>query len=74
MTCNKSNVLTDNAKYVGWSADEAVKHYLVRMSAKIPHFETMEESDINYIKVYSPSRSKRPLKFASKPSEDDQRG
>ncbi len=36
---------------VGWSQEDAVKHYLTRMSAKIPHFETMEESDLNYIKM-----------------------
>lgn len=28
-----------------------MKHYLSRMSAKIPHFETMEEPELNYIKV-----------------------
>ena len=38
-------------KYIGWSSDDAVKHYLARMSAKIPHFETMEEPELNYIKV-----------------------
>lgn len=38
-------------QYVGWSSEDAVKHYLSRMSAKIPHFETMEEPELNYIKV-----------------------
>lgn len=38
-------------QYVGWSSDDAVKHYLARIAAKIPHFETMEESELNYIKV-----------------------
>lgn len=38
-------------QYVGWSSDDAVKHYLARISAKIPHFETMEETELNYIKV-----------------------
>lgn len=38
-------------KYIGWSSDDAVKHYLARMSAKIPHFETMEERELNFIKV-----------------------
>lgn len=28
-----------------------MKHYLSRMRAKIPHFETMEEPELNYIKV-----------------------
>ena len=40
-------------KYQGWPADEAVKHYLARMRAKIPHFETMEEPELNYIKVWT---------------------
>ena len=39
-------------KYIGWSSDDAVKHYLARMSAKIPHFETMEERELNFIKVH----------------------
>ena len=38
-------------KYVGWNSDDAVKHYLARIAAKIPYFETMEEPDLNYIKV-----------------------
>ena len=38
-------------KYIGWSADDAVKHYLQRITAKIPHFETMEERELDYIKV-----------------------
>ncbi|KAL8889152.1 MAG: hypothetical protein Q9215_003541 [Flavoplaca cf. flavocitrina] len=40
-----------DVEYIGWSSEDAVKHYLSRMSAKIPHFETMEESELNYIKV-----------------------
>jgi len=38
-------------QYAGWNADEAVAHYISRMNAKIPHFETMAEKDLNYIKV-----------------------
>ena len=45
---HKANEYT---QYVGWSSDDAVKHYLARMSAKIPHFETMEEGELNFIKV-----------------------
>jgi hypothetical protein len=44
-------------QYVGWSADEAVKHYLQRISAKIPHFESMEERELDFIKV----RRQKPL-------------
>ena len=45
------SVKISSPDYIGWSSDDAVKHYLARMSAKIPHFETMEESDLNYIKM-----------------------
>lgn len=38
-------------QYVGWSSEDAVKHYLTRISARIPQFQTMEEKDLNYIKV-----------------------
>jgi len=46
-------------QYAGWNADEAVAHYISRMRAKIPHFETMAEKDLNYIKVghFDPSNS-----------------
>ncbi len=44
-------------QYVGWSSDDAVKHYLARIAAKIPHFETMEEPELNYIKVRNSSLS-----------------
>jgi len=37
--------------YVGWTSDDAVKHYLARITAKIPHFETMSEPELNYIKM-----------------------
>ncbi|KAI9832119.1 MAG: hypothetical protein M1826_002448 [Phylliscum demangeonii] len=38
-------------QYIGWKSDDAVKHYLARIAAKIPHFETMDEPDLNYIKM-----------------------
>ncbi|KAI4109532.1 MAG: hypothetical protein L6R37_000508 [Teloschistes peruensis] len=44
-------LLIINGSYIGWESEDAVKHYLARMSAKIPHFETMEEQELNYIKV-----------------------
>lgn len=40
-------------QYIGWNADDAVKHYLARIAAKIPYFESMEEPDLNYVKVGS---------------------
>lgn len=48
---NVRNVKISSPDYLHWKADDAVKHYLARMSAKIPHFETMEETDLNYIKM-----------------------
>lgn len=42
---------TNRCQYVGWSSEDAVKHYLTRISARIPQFQTMEEKDLNYIKV-----------------------
>ncbi|KAL6719591.1 hypothetical protein ACLMJK_001511 [Lecanora helva] len=58
-TCDDEKIIEENVRsvkisspdYIGWTSDEAVKHYLARMSAKIPHFETMEEPDLNYIKM-----------------------
>ncbi|KAI4215062.1 MAG: hypothetical protein LQ351_002376 [Letrouitia transgressa] len=57
--CNDERIIEENVRsvkisspdYMGWSQEDAVKHYLARMSAKIPHFETMEEPELNYIKA-----------------------
>ncbi|MCJ1353080.1 MAG: hypothetical protein MMC33_003064 [Icmadophila ericetorum] len=48
---NVRNVKISSPDYVGWSQEAAVKHYLARVTAKIPHFETMEEPELNYIKM-----------------------
>ena len=48
---NVRNVKISSPDYAGWSESDAIKHYLERMNAKIPHFETMEEEDVNWIKV-----------------------
>ncbi|KAK2761383.1 hypothetical protein FQN54_001905 [Arachnomyces sp. PD_36] len=58
-SCDDERIIEENVRsvkisspdYVGWSSDDAVKHYLSRISARIPQFETMEESDLNYIKA-----------------------
>lgn len=58
-SCDDERIIEENVRsvkisspdYVGWDPAAAVKHYLARMSAKIPHFETMEEPDLNFIKV-----------------------
>jgi len=38
-------------QFVGMDPDEAAKLYLERINVKIPHFETMNEPDLNYVKM-----------------------
>lgn len=57
--CDDQRIIEENVRsvkiwspdYQGWTEDAAVKHYLNRISAKIPHFETMEELDLDWIKM-----------------------
>lgn len=57
--CDDQRIIEENVRsvkisspdYKGWNEDDAVKHYLNRVSAKIPHFETMEEPDLDWIKM-----------------------
>jgi len=57
--CDDERIIEENVRsvkisspdYQGWAEDDAVKHYLNRMSAKIPHFESMEEPDLDWIKM-----------------------
>lgn len=57
--CDDPRIIEENVRrvkisspdYVGWDANDAIKHYLGRISARIPQFETMEEQDLNYIKM-----------------------
>ena len=57
--CDDERIIEENVRsvkisspdYQGWAEDDAVKHYLNRMSAKIPHFESMEETDLDWIKM-----------------------
>ena len=66
-SCDDEKIIEENVRsvkisspdYIGWTPDDAVKHYLARMSAKIPHFETMEEPELNYIKVREPQSTTR---------------
>ncbi|KAL7270232.1 hypothetical protein RUND412_007062 [Rhizina undulata] len=48
---NVRSVKISSPDYAGWNSDEAVKDYINRINAKIPHFETMEEKELNYIKM-----------------------
>ncbi|KAL4944724.1 hypothetical protein BDV06DRAFT_210045 [Aspergillus oleicola] len=58
--CDDHRIIEENVRrvkisspdqYVGWTSQDAVKHYLARISARIPQFHTMEEKDLNYIKM-----------------------
>ncbi|KAI9720099.1 MAG: hypothetical protein M1828_005827 [Chrysothrix sp. TS-e1954] len=48
---NVRSVKISSPDYVGWESSAAVKDYLARIAARIPHFETMEEPDLHYIKM-----------------------
>ncbi|KAF2834239.1 6-phosphofructo-2-kinase/fructose-2,6-bisphosphatase-like protein [Patellaria atrata CBS 101060] len=57
--CNDERIIEENVRnvkisspdYKGWNDVDAIKDYLARISARIPHFETMEESDLHWIKM-----------------------
>lgn len=57
--CNDERIIEENVRsvkisspdYVGWSEEDAVKDYLHRINSRIPHFETMEERDLHWIKL-----------------------
>ncbi|RJE21291.1 6-phosphofructo-2-kinase [Aspergillus sclerotialis] len=57
--CDDERIIEENVRrvkisspdYIGWTSEDAVKHYLSRISARIPHFQTMEEKELNYIKM-----------------------
>ncbi|EEP78291.1 conserved hypothetical protein [Uncinocarpus reesii 1704] len=48
---NVQRVKISSPDYKGWDPKDAVKDYLARISARIPQFQTMEEKDLNYIKM-----------------------
>ncbi|OJD15321.1 hypothetical protein AJ78_04405 [Emergomyces pasteurianus Ep9510] len=48
---NVLSVKISSPDYVGWDPKDAVKDYLARISARIPQFQTMNESELNYIKM-----------------------
>ncbi|KAK2739026.1 hypothetical protein FQN57_006708 [Myotisia sp. PD_48] len=60
-SCTDERIIEENVRrvkisspdYVGWNAQDAVKDYLARISARIPLFETMEEPELNYIKMFN---------------------
>ncbi|KAK2743108.1 hypothetical protein FQN55_007559 [Onygenales sp. PD_40] len=58
-SCDDERIIEENVRsvkisspdYVGWDSKDAVKDYLARISARIPQFQTMDEPELNYIKM-----------------------
>lgn len=58
-TCSDERIIKENVRrvkisspdYQGWDPAEAVKDYLARIAARIPHFETLEERELHWIKM-----------------------
>lgn len=48
---NVRSVKISSPDYIGWSPEDAVQDYLKRINARIPHFETMEERELHYVKM-----------------------
>lgn len=48
---NVRSVKISSPDYKGWSDKDAVKDYLDRINARIPHFETMEENELHFVKM-----------------------
>ncbi|CDM37624.1 Fructose-2,6-bisphosphatase [Penicillium roqueforti FM164] len=57
--CDDERIIEENVRrvkisspdYVSWKSEDAVKHYLNRIYSRIPQFQTMEEKDLNFIKM-----------------------
>ncbi|KAK9319706.1 6-phosphofructo-2-kinase-domain-containing protein [Lipomyces orientalis] len=50
---NVRSVKISSPDYIGWDEKEAIRHYLKRISDKIPHYETLDEPEFSYIKLYN---------------------
>ena len=58
-SCTDERIIKENVRrvkisspdYQGWDPTEAVKDYLARIAARIPHFETMEEPELHWVKM-----------------------
>ncbi|KAF7944411.1 hypothetical protein EAE96_010807 [Botrytis aclada] len=48
---NARSVKISSPDFVGMDPEDAAKLYLKRIDMKIPHFETMTEPDLNYVKM-----------------------
>ena len=48
---NVRSVKISSPDYIHWSPEDAVQDYLKRINARIPHYETMEEKELHYVKM-----------------------
>ena len=48
---NVRSVKISSPDYQGWASEDAVKDYLARINARIPHFESMDEPELHYVKM-----------------------
>ncbi|KAF2710186.1 6-phosphofructo-2-kinase/fructose-2,6-bisphosphatase-like protein [Pleomassaria siparia CBS 279.74] len=57
--CTDERIIQENVRrvkisspdYQGWKDEDAIKDYLARINSRIPHYETMEEPDLHWIKM-----------------------
>ncbi|KAF9739014.1 hypothetical protein PMIN06_012112 [Paraphaeosphaeria minitans] len=57
--CTDERIIQENVRrvkisspdYQGWTDEDAVQDYLARINSRIPHFETMEEPELHWIKM-----------------------
>lgn len=57
--CTDDRIIQENVRrvkishpdYHGWKDEDAVQDYLARINARIPHFESMEEEELHWIKM-----------------------
>ncbi|KAK9474006.1 6-phosphofructo-2-kinase-domain-containing protein [Dipodascopsis tothii] len=59
--CDNQDIIMSNVRsvkisspdYLGWDEKEAIADYLRRIEQKIPMFETLNEPDFNYVKLFN---------------------
>ncbi|KAK3111136.1 hypothetical protein LTR53_006033 [Teratosphaeriaceae sp. CCFEE 6253] len=48
---NVRSVKISSPDYTGWTPEDAVQDYLKRIAARIPHYETLEEPELHYVRM-----------------------
>ncbi|KAL8419235.1 hypothetical protein RB594_002447 [Gaeumannomyces avenae] len=56
LTENARNVKISSPDFAGMDPDEAARSYLRRIDMKIPVFETMQETELNYVRMINAGR------------------